>query len=208
MRQFLPDKRAASLSAEGNVLVNLVENAWFGKSPASVYPYVAALILSVEYRLVRVTNSGVGIFVEPTENGSRHPDAALSKGRFSSYAFTSRRGAHRMNAGRVSSMDYLMFFGISVELFQATRGHGRRKSKLPPAIADSVPLYVQDILAVQKTAPLHHIAAIASIKASGLAAEVNSLLGNQVENRKNKFLCGGNCRSLLIGCYQEPSMIN
>jgi hypothetical protein len=70
-----------------------------------------------------------------------------------------------------------------------------------------VPLYVQDILAVQKTAPLHHIAAIASIKASGLAAEVNSLLGNQVENRKNKFLCGGNCRSLLIGCYQEPSMI-
>lgn len=52
----------------GNVLVNMVDDAWFGKSPASVIHMSLALFRSVEYRipLVRVTNAGVGIFVEPT----------------------------------------------------------------------------------------------------------------------------------------------
>ncbi|MBP7766778.1 MAG: apolipoprotein N-acyltransferase [Deltaproteobacteria bacterium] len=62
----------------GNVLVNMVDDAWFGKSPASVIHMSLALFRSVEYRipLVRVTNSGVGIFVEPTGDmvpGSRTP---------------------------------------------------------------------------------------------------------------------------------------
>lgn len=52
----------------GNVLINMVDDAWFGKSPASVVHMSLALFRSVEYRipLVRVTNSGVGIFVQPT----------------------------------------------------------------------------------------------------------------------------------------------
>jgi apolipoprotein N-acyltransferase len=52
----------------GNVLVNMVDDAWFGKSPASVIHMSLALFRSVEYRipLIRVTNSGVGIFVQPT----------------------------------------------------------------------------------------------------------------------------------------------
>jgi len=52
----------------GNVLINMVDDAWFGKSPASVIHMSLALFRTVEYRipLIRVTNSGVGIFVEPT----------------------------------------------------------------------------------------------------------------------------------------------
>jgi apolipoprotein N-acyltransferase len=52
----------------GNVLINMVDDAWFGQSPASVIHMSLALFRSVEYRipLVRVTNSGVGIFVQPT----------------------------------------------------------------------------------------------------------------------------------------------
>jgi len=52
----------------GNVLINMVDDAWFGKSPASLIHMSLALFRSVEYRipLIRVTNSGVGIFVQPT----------------------------------------------------------------------------------------------------------------------------------------------
>ncbi|MBP7341690.1 MAG: apolipoprotein N-acyltransferase [Smithellaceae bacterium] len=52
----------------GNVLVNMADDAWFGKSPASVIHLSLALFRSVEYRipLVRVANSGVSVFVEPT----------------------------------------------------------------------------------------------------------------------------------------------
>lgn len=61
-----------------------------------------------------------------------------------------------------------------MDLFQAMRVHGRRKSKLPLEIADSVPLYIQYILAVRKTRQLHYDAAIAYIKAFGLAAASQS----------------------------------
>jgi apolipoprotein N-acyltransferase len=52
----------------GNVLINMVDDAWFGKSPASKVHMSLALFRAVEYRipLVRVTNSGVGICVQPT----------------------------------------------------------------------------------------------------------------------------------------------
>ena len=52
----------------GNILVNMVDDAWFGESPASVNHLSMALYRTVEYRipLVRVTNSGVGVFVQPT----------------------------------------------------------------------------------------------------------------------------------------------
>ncbi|MBN1662217.1 MAG: apolipoprotein N-acyltransferase [Deltaproteobacteria bacterium] len=52
----------------GNVLINMVDDAWFGKSPASVIHMSLAMFRSVEYRIpmVRVTNTGVGIFVQPT----------------------------------------------------------------------------------------------------------------------------------------------
>lgn len=62
----------------GNVLINMVDDAWFGKSPASVIHMSLALFRAVEYRipLVRVTNTGVGIFVQPTGeiiSGSQTP---------------------------------------------------------------------------------------------------------------------------------------
>jgi len=52
----------------GNVLVNMVDDAWFGRSPASLVHLSMALFRTVEYRipLVRVTNSGVGAFIQPT----------------------------------------------------------------------------------------------------------------------------------------------
>ncbi|MEE9914125.1 MAG: apolipoprotein N-acyltransferase [Deltaproteobacteria bacterium] len=52
----------------GNVLVNMVDDAWFGKTPASVIHLSLALFRSVEFRipLVRVANSGIGVFVQPT----------------------------------------------------------------------------------------------------------------------------------------------
>lgn len=52
----------------GNVLINMVDDAWYGKSKASLMHMSLALFRSVEYRipLVRVTNSGIGIFVQPT----------------------------------------------------------------------------------------------------------------------------------------------
>ncbi len=62
----------------GNVLVNMVDDAWFGQSPASVIHMSLALFRAVEYRipLIRVTNTGVGIFVQPTGeiiSGSQTP---------------------------------------------------------------------------------------------------------------------------------------
>lgn len=52
----------------GNVLINMTDDAWFGDSPASLAHLSVALFRTVEYRipLVRVTNSGVGAFVQPT----------------------------------------------------------------------------------------------------------------------------------------------
>ncbi len=52
----------------GNLLINMVDDAWFGNSSASLVHLSLAVYRSVEYRLplVRVTNSGVGAFVQPT----------------------------------------------------------------------------------------------------------------------------------------------
>ena len=69
-------------------------------------------------------------------------------------------------------------------------------------------LYVQYIHATQKTRQPHYAVVIAHIKASGLLRQVKSLLSNQVKNRKNSFLCGGNCWFLLSGFYKEPSPFN
>lgn len=59
----------------GNVLINMVNDGWFGISHASVIHMSLALFRTVEFRipLVRVTNSGVGIFVQPT--GEIVPDS-------------------------------------------------------------------------------------------------------------------------------------
>jgi apolipoprotein N-acyltransferase len=62
----------------GNVLVNMVNDGWFGKSKASVVHLSLALYRTVEYRIpmVRVTNSGVGVFVQATGEivpGSKTP---------------------------------------------------------------------------------------------------------------------------------------
>lgn len=52
----------------GNVLINMIDDAWYGKSPASLIHMSLAMFRSVEYRIpfVAVNNSGVGIFVQPT----------------------------------------------------------------------------------------------------------------------------------------------
>lgn len=52
----------------GNIIVNMVDDAWFGENDASLIHMSLALFRSVEYRMpyVRATNSGVGVFVRAT----------------------------------------------------------------------------------------------------------------------------------------------
>lgn len=64
--------------AGGNVLLNLSDDIWFGDSDASAIHLALGTYRSIEYRipLVRVTNSGNGVFVQPTGEivpGSRTP---------------------------------------------------------------------------------------------------------------------------------------
>ena len=64
--------------AGGNVLLNLSDDIWFGDSDASAIHLALGVYRSIEYRipLVRVTNSGNGVFVQPTGEivpGSRTP---------------------------------------------------------------------------------------------------------------------------------------
>jgi apolipoprotein N-acyltransferase len=62
----------------GNVIVNMVDDMWFGRTDASIGHYALGIFRAVEYRLpiVRVTNTGIGVFVQPTGEivpGSRTP---------------------------------------------------------------------------------------------------------------------------------------
>ncbi len=62
----------------GNIIVNLVDDVWFGQSDASAVHMSLAVFRAAEFRvpLVRVTNSGNGVFVQPTGEivaGSRTP---------------------------------------------------------------------------------------------------------------------------------------
>lgn len=62
----------------GDIIVNMVDDAWFGQSDASAMHMALAVYRAVEFRvpLVRVTNSGNGVFVQPTGEivpGSRTP---------------------------------------------------------------------------------------------------------------------------------------
>ena len=52
----------------GNLLVNMVDDGWFGNSGASVTHLSLALFRSVEFRipLARVANSGISVCVQPT----------------------------------------------------------------------------------------------------------------------------------------------
>ncbi len=52
----------------GNAIVNMSDDAWFGKSGLSLIHFSLAVFRSVEYRtpMIRVTNSGVGAFVKAT----------------------------------------------------------------------------------------------------------------------------------------------
>ena len=73
--------------AGGNVLLNLADDIWFGDSDASAIHLALGTYRSIEYRipLVRVTNSGNGVFVQPTGEivpGSRTP---LSRQTVTSY---------------------------------------------------------------------------------------------------------------------------
>lgn len=66
------------VAAGGEVIVNMVDDAWFGASDASAIHMALAVYRTVEYRvpLVRVTNSGNGVFIQPTGEmvpGSRTP---------------------------------------------------------------------------------------------------------------------------------------
>ncbi len=75
------------VQAGGNVLLNLADDIWFGNSDASAIHLALGTYRSIEYRipLVRVTNSGNGVFVQPTGEivpGSRTP---LSRQAVTSY---------------------------------------------------------------------------------------------------------------------------
>jgi apolipoprotein N-acyltransferase len=52
----------------GNIIVNMVDDAWFGDNDSSLIHVSLAFFRAVEYRMpyVRVTNSGVGVFVRAT----------------------------------------------------------------------------------------------------------------------------------------------
>jgi apolipoprotein N-acyltransferase len=53
------------VEAGGNLVVNMVDDAWFGPTAASAVHLALGVLRAVEYRvpLVRVTNSGDGVFV-------------------------------------------------------------------------------------------------------------------------------------------------
>jgi apolipoprotein N-acyltransferase len=70
IRDFVP--------AGGNVIVNMADDIWFGRSRVADIHSSLALFRTVEFRMPMaiVTNSGVGFFVEPTGRivkGSRTP---------------------------------------------------------------------------------------------------------------------------------------
>jgi apolipoprotein N-acyltransferase len=53
---------------EGDILINMTNDGWWGKSDGAMIHLALSVFRTVEYRvpLVRVTNSGVGAFVEAT----------------------------------------------------------------------------------------------------------------------------------------------
>ncbi len=57
-----------SVEQGGNIVVNMVNDAWFGASKASWVHLSVALYRTVEYRIpmVRVANSGISAFIQPT----------------------------------------------------------------------------------------------------------------------------------------------
>jgi len=66
------------VEAGGNLVVNMVDDAWFGPTAASTIHMALGVFRSVEYRipLVRVTNSGDGVFVRASGEilpGTRTP---------------------------------------------------------------------------------------------------------------------------------------
>lgn len=63
----------------GNIIVNMADDAWFGKGSASVFHMSLGIYRAIEYRVpvIRVTNSGNGLFVRASGEivpGSRTPD--------------------------------------------------------------------------------------------------------------------------------------
>jgi len=63
----------------GNIIVNMADDAWFGKGSASAFHMSLGIYRAIEYRVpvVRVTNSGNGLFVRASGEivpGSRTPD--------------------------------------------------------------------------------------------------------------------------------------
>lgn len=75
---LFPDLIRNFIKKGGNIMVNMVDDAWFGESNGSAIHTALAVFRAVEFRipLVRVTNSGNGVFVQPTGEivqGSRTP---------------------------------------------------------------------------------------------------------------------------------------
>jgi apolipoprotein N-acyltransferase len=63
----------------GNIIVNMADDAWFGKGSASAFHMSLGIYRAIEYRVpvIRVTNSGNGLFVRASGEivpGSRTPD--------------------------------------------------------------------------------------------------------------------------------------
>ena len=76
---MFPDHIRKFIRKGGNVILNMTDDAWFGKSPASAVLLAAGLYRAVEFRvpMVRTTNSGNGCFIRATGEivpGSRTPE--------------------------------------------------------------------------------------------------------------------------------------
>ncbi len=52
----------------GNVLINMVNDAWFGEGPGSEIHFALQVFRTIEFRIpmIRVSNSGISAFVQPT----------------------------------------------------------------------------------------------------------------------------------------------
>ena len=75
---LFPDHTRKFIQKGGNIILNMTDDAWFGKSPASAVLLASGLYRAVEFRvpMVRTTNSGNGCFIRATGEivpGSRTP---------------------------------------------------------------------------------------------------------------------------------------
>jgi len=101
----------------GNAIVNMSDDAWFGKSGLSLIHFSLAVFRSVEYRvpMVRVTNSGVGAFVQATGEIVPSSQTSLFKPVATSFSlFIPKDRSIYYNVGNVFFWLILILFSVDL----------------------------------------------------------------------------------------------